>query len=179
MLWHALRGGGSGFGCRLYQRYVTLAAVYRFSSRNLTDDEILSCRLVFPAEAVGSVVHIFLALTSPSPALSASLVFMRAPSTAPVPGVPVVMLGLTVFGAAPDAERICASTFEGEVMEKAIVATAAMVGFAKMNDGIEASNRLGEWYKDLPQRLPRSCLWLCRTSSIRSVPRILGEGLEV
>ncbi|KAF1958228.1 FAD-binding domain-containing protein [Byssothecium circinans] len=145
-LWDALRGGGLGLGVITS---VTLAA-HRISSLNLTNDKIWTRRLVFPAPAISTAIDTFLNLPSPPPPeLAASLIFLRAPPTAPVPGSPMAMLGLTFFGPAEDAEKACGVAFKEEAVGKCINVggTTAMTGFGNMNDALDPMNRHGG-YKD-------------------------------
>jgi hypothetical protein len=139
-LFDALRGAGHGLGIITS---VTLRA-HQISNLNLTEGKVWTRRLIFPPKNLSLASKTYLALLASIPAsLSAVLVFIRAPPTAPVPGSPMILLALSYFGPSSSAERVCSATFPEEVTSAAINASTVMTEWGTMNDGFEGLNRHG------------------------------------
>jgi hypothetical protein len=139
-LFDALRGAGHGLGI---VTSVTLKA-YRILSLGMSDNKVWTRRLIFSPKALSVAITTYTSLITSIPAqLSAVLVFIRAPPTAPVPGAPMVMLALNYFGPSEDAERVCGMTLSEAVTSAAINATTAMSDLGTMNDAFEGLNRHG------------------------------------
>jgi hypothetical protein len=138
LLFDAVRGAGHGLGIITS---VTLNA-YRIASLHLTENKVWTRRLIFSPKALSTAITAYTSLIPSIPKqLSAVLVFIRAPPTAPVPGAPMVMIALSYFGPAEEAERVCASTFAEDVVGAANVAMTLMTEWGTLNDGFDGLNR--------------------------------------
>jgi len=139
-LFNALRGAGHGLGIITS---ITLNT-HRITSLHLTNNKVWTRRLIFSPKSLSTAITTYTTLLlSIPPQLSTVLVFIRAPPTAPAPGAPMAMLALTYFGPAEDAERVCAETFDQDVVGKANIAATVMTEWGAMNDGFEGLNRHG------------------------------------
>ncbi|KAF2712995.1 FAD-binding domain-containing protein [Pleomassaria siparia CBS 279.74] len=135
-IFNVLCGAGHGLGVITS---VTLSA-FRISSLNLTDNKLWTRRLIFPASQVSAAVSLWKSLLPPPPTLAPTLIFMRAPPTFPVPRAPIIMLGLSYFGPASDAEAVTKKSFEEEYTSQASVAVSAAVEWKDINSASEPLN---------------------------------------
>ncbi|OJJ49016.1 hypothetical protein ASPZODRAFT_1377077 [Penicilliopsis zonata CBS 506.65] len=155
-LFSALCGAGHGLA-------VVVSAtlpVYRFSRLHMSpsppDDEVWVCKVMFPGSAVASAARAFLTLHDhPAPAMSARMLFMRAPPSAPSPGSPMILVAATYFGASAEAEKHAAVLFDETVVSTAVSTNTSRVPFARLNDDVEPMNTRGN-LKQLANAMVRS-----------------------
>lgn len=141
-LFNILCGAGHGFGIITS---ITLRA-FRISNLSLTDgSKIWARRLIFPASQIATAAKLYTSLLPPHPKLTVVLAFMRAPPTAPNAGSPMVMLGLSFFGPAAEAEEACRLTFEEDYVGKAMMNVTVPTEWEAQNMGFEAINRHGDY----------------------------------
>ncbi|KAF2794835.1 FAD-binding domain-containing protein [Melanomma pulvis-pyrius CBS 109.77] len=138
-LFNALCGAGHGLGI---VTSVTLSA-FRLSALCMTDNKIWTRRLIFPAAAIRTAVKLYIDLLPPPPTLAPVLVFVRAPPSAPVPDAAMLMLALSYFGPAGDAELATRTSFEDEYVEMASMAVTGATGWGEMNASSAPMNAHG------------------------------------
>lgn len=140
-LFNVLCGAGFGFGV------VTELTLRAWPVRELRLDggTVWTRKLVFAPAGIAAAAGLFARLQDPEPRLSAVLLFMRAPPSAPRPGSPVVVLSVSFFGPADEAEVASAATFEAEFTAQAVVAETGATAVGEMNDMSEPLNRHGDW----------------------------------
>ncbi|KAF2249526.1 FAD-binding domain-containing protein [Trematosphaeria pertusa] len=138
-LFDALRGAGHGLGV---VTSVTLQ-VWRIGALRLSDGKVWTRRLMFPALQLSTATRAYISLVPPAPQLAPVLAFLRAPPSALNPGAPLVMLAVSYFGPAEEAERVCARTFEDGVVAAAGSAVTGMVEWGRLNEGNAVLNRHG------------------------------------
>jgi hypothetical protein len=126
---------GAGYGLMVVTS-VTMRA-FPLSSLQLDDhDKLFVHRWMFPVTAIQQVAELFRSLTSNiSPKMSPVLVVARAPPSAPVPDVPVLLLTITYFGPGQEAEAIIGSLIAPDVSTLAISSQTIPVPVAKMLEG--------------------------------------------
>ncbi|KAF2183135.1 FAD-binding domain-containing protein [Zopfia rhizophila CBS 207.26] len=127
-LFNVLCGAGHGLGIITS---LTLRA-WKIQSLNLTHNSIWTRRLLFPASEIPTAAQLYTSLLPPPPALSPVLAFLRAPPSAPNPGLPLIMLALSYFGPAADAEKAVKCTY-GEVENKATSVFTTLTPWSNMN----------------------------------------------
>ncbi|KAJ5976157.1 hypothetical protein N7481_009864 [Penicillium waksmanii] len=125
-LFQALCGAGNGLGVitSLTMR------IYPISDLQLSHDGVFIRRLIFPAPMIDLAATAF----TSSPSLAAVMICARAPSTAPKPGAPMIILTATYYGPAKEAERATSVLFDEEVVSKAINAQTEFTPVAQLND---------------------------------------------
>ena len=139
-LFHALRGAGSGLGV------VTELCMRAFSVSSINDERRVWVRtLVFPASGLADAISCFLSMAPPPAGLQVALTFLRSPPNSPSPGVPIVILKGTYWGAAADAERVASPLLDSELVSKAITATTAMLPVESLNDALKPLDIHGGW----------------------------------
>ncbi|KAJ5263348.1 hypothetical protein N7478_010953 [Penicillium angulare] len=131
-LFNAICGAGHGFGVITS---LTLK-IFPISNLHLAEEGVWVRRLIFPPPALETAATVFEKLQPLSPESTAALVFARAPPTAPKPGAPMVILTVTYYGPATDAESAFPILFDKAVTSKTIVAVTAPTQLAKLNDAL-------------------------------------------
>ncbi|KAJ5100620.1 hypothetical protein N7456_006672 [Penicillium angulare] len=131
-LFNAICGAGHGFGVITS---MTLK-IFPISTLRLAEEGVWVRRLIFPPPALETAAIVFEKLQPLSPESTAALVFARAPPTAPKPGAPMIILTVTYYGPATDAESAFPILFDETVTSKAIVAVTAPAPLAKLNDAL-------------------------------------------
>ncbi|KAL5364222.1 hypothetical protein BJX96DRAFT_178782 [Aspergillus floccosus] len=148
-LFRTLRGAGHGLGI------ITSVTMPSFPilSLNMTDNCVWVRRVIFPLTAIDEAAMAFLKLqNSISPRLLSSIMFLRAPSSAPNPGQPAISLTAAYYGPAPEGEKSAAELFDPQLLRHSSAATTSMVPLARMNGGAEFLNAVGG-YKQLGNAL--------------------------
>ncbi|KAF2267218.1 FAD-binding domain-containing protein [Lojkania enalia] len=137
--WRVLCGAGHGMGV---VTSLTLRA-WRVDELGLTDGKVWTRKLMFPARAVAEVAELYLALQPPARELTAVMVFLRAPPTAPVPDAPMILLSLSYFGSEGSARRMCVKTYEERYTRKAIMNVTALTKMEDLNAANEPLSARG------------------------------------
>jgi hypothetical protein len=140
-LYNVLCGAGFGFGVITS---ITLQA-WRISALNLDNDKVWTRRLIFSPSAISTAAALFSKLSTPPPSMSTTLLFLRAPPSAPNPGSPVLMLVITYLGPAAAAEEASKTTFAPSILSEAVTATTAATSFALLNASTDPLNRHGDF----------------------------------
>lgn len=140
-LYNVLCGAGFGFGVITS---ITLKA-WPMSDLRLDNDKAWTRRLIFPPSAISTATDLFAELSSPPPEMATTLLFLRAPPSAPRPGAPMVMLIITYLGAAASAEEACKATFDPTHLSEATIASTTSIDFTSLNAPAEAFNRHGDF----------------------------------
>lgn len=139
-LFNTICGGGNGLGV---VTNMTMRAFPISPLRLEEGNQIWTRRLVFPGPAIEDVVKLFLSLT-PTPQMQPLLMLMRAPTTAPTPEMPLILLTLTYCGSAHDAELFSQKTKLHEL--KSVVSD--QICFTPLGDffeGTKAFNTHGDF----------------------------------
>lgn len=140
-LFNVICGAGFGFGI---VTSITLKA-WRISDLGLDNDKVWTRRLVFYPSAIDKAADIFAELSSPPPEMAVTLLFMRAPPSAPYPGAPMIMLIITYLGPAKSAEEACKAAFEPKHIAEATIASTTSVDITSLNTAAEPLNRHGDY----------------------------------
>jgi hypothetical protein len=140
-LFNVIRGAGFGFGIITS---INLKA-WRISNLAMDDDRVWTRRLIFPSSAISAAADLFTELSSPPPEMSTTLLFLRAPPSAPHPGALMIMLILTYLGPATPAEEACKASFESKYTTKATMASTVLADFASLNTAADVFNRHGDF----------------------------------
>ena len=129
-LFHAICGAGFGLGV------ITSLELKVFPMENLRLS--MGCvwvrRLIFPASEIEVAVDVFDRLQPPTSEMVISMVFARAPPTAPNPGAAMIVLTATYYGPHDEAQAALPILFKKEIVAKAIVAATAPTPLSKMNE---------------------------------------------
>lgn len=138
-LFQTLCGAGHGLGV------VTSAVmkVYPANALALTEGKIWTRTMIFPPPALPEVQKQFLDLHPIKKQLNAHVSFVRSPPNTPSPGAPLIVLSISYYGAAEDAERETRQLYEERVIRQAIKVETALVPLANANDSLEALNARG------------------------------------
>ncbi|KAL6232395.1 hypothetical protein BDW75DRAFT_243034 [Aspergillus navahoensis] len=119
----------------------------------MTDNYAWVRRVIFPLTAIDNAAMAFLKLqNSNSPRLLGSIMFIRAPPSAPIPREPIISLTAVYYGPVSDAEQSAADLFNPELLRHSSAANTSTVSLHKMNDGTEFLNKVGG-YKQLGNAL--------------------------
>jgi FAD/FMN-containing dehydrogenase len=140
-LYKVICGAGFGFGV---VTSITLKA-WRISDLGLTGEKVWTHRMIFPPSAIDTAADLFIQLSKPSPQMATTLLSLRAPPSAPLPGAPVLMLILTYFGSASSAEKAFGAAFNPAHATKATMANTALAKLADLNAATDALNRHGDY----------------------------------
>jgi FAD/FMN-containing dehydrogenase len=142
-LFHALSGAGHGLGV------ITSVQVKTWSIRGLgmPEDKVWTRSLIFPPPAVTTAVETFAKLLVEAPKLAATLIFIRNPPTAPMPGAPTIILSANYRGPWEEAEQHTQDLFNAEIVAKAVKADTIGVPWLDQNKALEPFNAHGG-YKD-------------------------------
>ncbi|KAL9624825.1 MAG: hypothetical protein Q9160_000871 [Pyrenula sp. 1 TL-2023] len=138
LLW-ALRGGGFGFGIIVS---LTLKA-YPLAELGITDNKIWRRRLIFSAGAISTAAELYTKLLPPAVPLAPVLAFARAPPNSPAKGAPSIVLTITCFSPAAEAENAAAAALGSDATEQAVSAETMLVPLEEMNDGVAMLNAHG------------------------------------
>ncbi len=111
----------------------------------MEDDQIWTRMLLFPPSQIAVAAELFTMLQHPEPKLTAVLVFMRAPPTAPQPHTPMLMVNISYFGPAEEAERAASAAFDDRFVSRAIMAKTGTQSIPTMNDAFDPLNRHGDF----------------------------------
>ncbi|KAJ5367222.1 hypothetical protein N7541_001163 [Penicillium brevicompactum] len=129
-LFHAICGAGFGLGV------ITFLELKVFPMENLRLS--MGCvwvrKLIFPASEIEVAVDVFDRLQPPTSEMVISMVFVRAPPTAPNPGAAMIVLTATYYGPHDEAQAALPILFKKEIVAKAIVAATAPTPLSKMNE---------------------------------------------
>jgi hypothetical protein len=140
-LYHVLCGAGFGFGVITS---ITIRA-WRISKLQMNENKIWTRRLIFPPSEISKAAELFTQYVNPESRLVAVLVFMRAPPTAPRPGAPMIMVNISYFGPAADAEKAAVATFDERFTSHAIIAKTGSQAIETMNNAYDPLNRHGDF----------------------------------
>lgn len=140
-LFNVLCGAGFGFGVITS---LTLRA-WPIEELRMEDSKMWTRKLIFAPPAIHTAAELFTKLQRPEPELMATLLFMRAPPSAPRPGAPMILLNVNYLGPASEAEVAAAVTFDTGFTSKAIVAETSSTSLGSMNDMAEPLNRHGDF----------------------------------
>ncbi|KAJ2973445.1 hypothetical protein NQ176_g6606 [Zarea fungicola] len=138
-LFDTLRGAGHGLAV------VTdvLMKAYPVSKLELTEGKVWSRTLIFPPPALEDVQKLFFDLHPVSEKLNAQISFVRSPPNTPFPGTPLIILSVSYYGSATDAERDTRELFDESFCSKAVKVDTSLVPLANVNDALEAINACG------------------------------------
>ncbi|CAG8417517.1 unnamed protein product [Penicillium salamii] len=129
-LFHAICGAGFGLGV-----IISLdMRIFPMANLRLSLGCVWVRKLIFPAPAIEFAVNVFDKLQPPTSETAVSLVFARAPPTAPSPGAAMIVLTATYYGPSDEAEAAVPILFEKDIVNKAIVAQTAPTPLAMLND---------------------------------------------
>ncbi|ORY14945.1 hypothetical protein BCR34DRAFT_478736 [Clohesyomyces aquaticus] len=132
-LFNTLRGAGLGLGVILS---ITLKA-WQICTLNMTENKVWTRRLMFPGAGpnpgITTAARLYKALLLPPPAMTAVLVFLRAPPTAPRPGSPIIMLALSYFGPSEDGKKFSAPTYGEEYTQHAVSVVEGFLAWENLN----------------------------------------------
>ncbi|KAL4862589.1 hypothetical protein BDV12DRAFT_207155 [Aspergillus spectabilis] len=148
-LFTTLQGAGHGLGI------ITSVTMPSFPilSLNMTSNCAWIRSVIFPLTAIDAAAAAFLKLqNNNSPRLLSSIMFLRAPPSAPSPGEPAISLTTMYFGPACDAEQSAAELFDPALLRHSSTATTSMVPLQNLNDRAEFLNKIGG-YKQLGNAL--------------------------
>lgn len=140
-LFHVLCGAGFGFGVITS---LTLRA-WPIKELGMDEDRMWSRKLIVAPPAIDLAAELFEKLQHPEPELTATLLFMRAPPSAPRPGAPMVLLNVTYFGPFAAAERTAAVTFDSRYTSQAVVAATESMPISSINDMAAPLDRHGNY----------------------------------
>ncbi|KAK5710552.1 hypothetical protein LTR17_018824 [Elasticomyces elasticus] len=140
-LFNVLCGAGFGFGVITS---ITLRA-WRISDLHMDEDKMWTRKLLFPPTAIQAAATLFTKLQHPEPRLLVTLIFVRAPPTAPRPGAPMVMLSIGFLGSAADGEKAAAASFDESVTSQAMVAESGTAALSSINDVSAPFDRHGDY----------------------------------
>ena len=150
-LFNVLCGAGFGFGV---VTSITLRA-WPISELGMTEvDQIWTRRLVFAPSAIQTAAELFAKLQTPERRMNATLLFARAPPTAPAPGSPMVMLIVHYLGAASDAEKAAAAALDAQYTTKALTAETSYTPIGAMNNMAGPLNRHGDYKENYATWVP-------------------------
>ncbi|KAK9364947.1 hypothetical protein V1509DRAFT_634696 [Lipomyces kononenkoae] len=124
---------GAGIGL-LAITSVTMRA-FRLSSLQLADTTNFWVRKwTFPGSAIQVVADFFKSLVPVEQKMLPLLIFARAPPSAPVPGVPVLILSISYFGPSKEAEAFVDPLVTSEVSSLAITCDTSLTPLVHMFD---------------------------------------------
>ncbi|CAG8947964.1 unnamed protein product [Penicillium salamii] len=131
-LFHAICGAGLGLGV-----IISLdMKIFPIKNLRLSMDCVWVRKLIFAARDIEFAANVFDRLQPPTSKTTASLVFARAPPTAPNPGAAMIILTVTYYGPSDEAEAAVPILFEKDIVNKAIVALTAPTPLATLNDAL-------------------------------------------
>lgn len=138
-LFDTLRGAGHGLAV---VTHVVMKA-YPVSTLELTEGKVWTRTLIFPLPALEDVQKLFFDLQPVNRKLNAQISFVRSPPNTPFPGAPLIILSVSYYGSATDAERETRELFDESFCSKAIKVDTSLVPLANLNDALEAINARG------------------------------------
>lgn len=99
--------------------------------------------MIFPPNALEAAARAFLSFSPPPPLMKPTMVILRARPNTPHPGSSMILLALSYFGPAEDAEGFCEKTIPKDAISKAVNVTTGAMDYSKMNDPYAAMSRHG------------------------------------
>lgn len=99
--------------------------------------------MIFPPNALEAAARAFLSFSPPPPLMKPTMVILRAPPNTPHPSSPMILLALSYFGPAEDAEGLCEKTIPRDAISKAVNVTTGAMDYSRMNDPYAAMSRHG------------------------------------
>ncbi|KAK5734577.1 hypothetical protein LTR17_008798 [Elasticomyces elasticus] len=140
-LFNVLCGAGFGFGV---VTSITLRA-WRIRDLHMDEDKLWTRKLLFPPTAIQAAAMLLTKLQHPEPRLLVTLIFVRAPPTAPRPGAPMVMLSIGFLGCAAEGEKAAAASFDESVVSQTMVAESGTAALSSINDVSAPFDRQGDY----------------------------------